>query len=270
MDRDWDNLIILDACRFDYFAEHNTMDGELHRIVSQGSHSREFIEATFSGEAFHDTILVTANPFVEDIDDDVFFRVCYADVLDHWDESLRTVPPSAIVDLTVEMHKQYPDKRIISHFMQPHAPYIGPTGIKLSEQNQFGVFNPNKDELDVPDAGISRAVREGYVDPDELRQAYAENVEIAIEHAEQLVQRLDGRSVITADHGEALGERGVFLKHYGHSPHLYVPELRTVPWFVVPGNERRNVTAGTPASYERLDDQTRSSRLQALGYVQED
>jgi hypothetical protein len=245
------------------------MDGELDRIVSQGSHSREFTEATFSGESFHDTILVTANPFIENIADDVFFRVCYSEVLDRWDDSLKTVPPGAVVDLTVEMHEKYPDKRIISHFMQPHAPYIGPTGRKLYEQNQFGVFNPNTDELDVPDAGIASAVNEGYVDRETLRKAYAENVEIALEHAEKLIQQLDGRSVITADHGEALGERGVFLKHYGHSPHLYIPELRIVPWFVVPGENRRTVTAGTPASYERLDEQTRDSRLQALGYVQE-
>ncbi|QSG16042.1 hypothetical protein [Halapricum desulfuricans] len=100
---DLDNLVVLDGCQFDHFAEYNTIDGELHWIVSQGTHSREFIEG---------------------IDGDVFFRVCYTDVLDCRDESLRTVPPSAVVDLTVEMH----------------------------EQDWFGVCNPSKGDLDVPDA----------------------------------------------------------------------------------------------------------------------
>ena len=41
IDQDWDNLIILDACRYDYFKEMNTIDGELRPVLSQGSHSFE-------------------------------------------------------------------------------------------------------------------------------------------------------------------------------------------------------------------------------------
>ncbi|QSG05387.1 hypothetical protein [Halapricum desulfuricans] len=100
---DWDDLVVLDACQFDHVAESNTMDGERHWIVSQGTHSREFLEG---------------------IDGDVFFCVCYTDVLDCRGESLRTAPPSAVVDLTVAMH----------------------------EQDWFGVCNPSKGDLDVPDA----------------------------------------------------------------------------------------------------------------------
>ena len=39
MDEDWDNLIILDACRYDLFEEVNTIDGTLESRISLGSAS---------------------------------------------------------------------------------------------------------------------------------------------------------------------------------------------------------------------------------------
>jgi hypothetical protein len=33
---DWDNLIILDACRYDIFAETNTLSGDLSKRTSRG------------------------------------------------------------------------------------------------------------------------------------------------------------------------------------------------------------------------------------------
>jgi hypothetical protein len=35
--------------------------------------------------------------------------------------------------------------------------------------------------------------------------------------------------VVTADHGELLGEQGLYL----HRSNLQLPELMTVPWFVI-------------------------------------
>lgn len=267
MSKDWDNLIILDACRYDFFAEHIQMDGELKRVISKGSHSREFIQRNFAGRELHDTVLVTANPFVEDLENDVFFRVCYSEVFDRWRDDMKTVPPEAVVDAVLDMRDQYPNKRLIAHFMQPHAPFIGPTGRKLAKNADFGVFNPDLVGYDVPDIGIARAVTEGYVDDIELRRAYRENVEIALENAETLIDRMDGKSVITADHGEMLGERVLIQKRYAHPNKLYTPELRFVPWFVIDGDERRKITSGEPKGFETLDDTVRESRLEDLGYV---
>ena len=64
MKEDWDNLIILDACRYDYFKEkQKNIRGELESVVSRGAHSSEFIEKNFLGRKLHDTIYVTANPY---------------------------------------------------------------------------------------------------------------------------------------------------------------------------------------------------------------
>jgi hypothetical protein len=108
------------------------------------------------------------------------------------------------------MHEQYPNKRIIAHFMQPHAPYIGPTGLELTDRlGDFGVFHPHLQKYDIPDLGIAAAMQSGEIDDQDLRQAYDENLNIVLEHAESLTDRLGGKSVITVDHGELLGERVV-------------------------------------------------------------
>jgi hypothetical protein len=43
MEEDWDNLIILDACRYDYFKRQHDFEGSVDRIVSPGKMSWEFM-----------------------------------------------------------------------------------------------------------------------------------------------------------------------------------------------------------------------------------
>lgn len=267
MERDWDNLIILDACRADTFSEYNKIDGEFKTVVSKSNESKGFIDSNFADKKLHDTIYVTANPFVERLSESVFFKIYYSELFDDWDNSLKTIPPNAVVKATLKMNEQFPNKRIISHFMQPHAPYIGPTGNELYKQYEFGVFNPNvknKNDFDIPDANIPQAVRDGPIEEHELKQAYNENVQIVLEHVEDLIEKLDGQSVITADHGEMLGERVLVTKGYGHG-RFHTPALRVVPWLIVDGDTRREITAEEPQGFDKLDD--RDSRLEALGYM---
>ncbi len=65
----------------------------------------------------------------------------------------------------------------------------------------------------------------------ELKRAYKNNLEAVLSEVEKIVERFpqENRIVITADHGELLGEDGL----YGHGyPH---PLLRNVPWFEIEG-----------------------------------
>jgi hypothetical protein len=55
-EQDWDNLLILDACRFDYFDRYNEIDGDLQSRQSRGSTSREFIRGNFSNRRAYDTV----------------------------------------------------------------------------------------------------------------------------------------------------------------------------------------------------------------------
>lgn len=63
-ERDWDNLIILDACRFDIFARVNEIEGSLEAVRSRGSSTSEFIRENFAGRQFYDTVFVSSNTMV--------------------------------------------------------------------------------------------------------------------------------------------------------------------------------------------------------------
>jgi hypothetical protein len=86
-----------------------------------------------------------------------------------------------------------------------------------------------------------------------------------------LAEKLDGKTVVTADHGEMLGARSspVPVTEYAHPARNYVPELVKVPWLVFEG-DRRTVTAEEPLDYREKQDIHASSekRLKALGYVE--
>lgn len=266
MNKDWDNLLILDACRYDIFPEHSEIEGEYRTVVSRGNDSRSFIDKNFSNRELHDTIYVTANPFVENISDDVFFRVVYKDLFEHWDESLNTIPPDAVAEQVLRVHKEHPNKRIIAHFMQPHAPYIGEKG--RSSERRFGKFNPDidqKGEFEVPEANIPEAIENNLISESELEELYRENLDVVLDEAEKLVNCLDGKSVLTSDHGELLGDRVFGRKRYGHSRY-HTTELRRVPWFTVNFDDRRDITKGEPQSFDALSN--RDQRLQALGYIE--
>ncbi|MFB6182582.1 MAG: hypothetical protein ABEI78_00815, partial [Candidatus Nanohaloarchaea archaeon] len=58
-DRDWDNLIVLDACRQDLYEEVN---GETESRISAGSSTKDFIKDNFSEGELSDIVYITANP----------------------------------------------------------------------------------------------------------------------------------------------------------------------------------------------------------------
>ena len=62
-----------------------------------------------------------------------------------------------------------------------------------------------------------------------IKKAYAENLKFVLEYLKKLICNLQGKIVITADHGEAFGEKGVLGHPYG----VHIRELVEVPWFTV-------------------------------------
>ncbi|GAA3876043.1 hypothetical protein [Haloarcula argentinensis] len=256
MSKDWDNLIILDACRYDYFSEQNTIPGSLDRVLSKGAHSWEFMRGNFAGESLHDTVYVTGNPHTPKLPDNTFH---------HIDMLHNPSKPESTVERAINAHEEYPDKRLIVHIMSPHAPHLGKTAKKLRERNSALNMSEN-------DGGINiwKAVIEKQVTRKELCQAYQESVDIALECAETLTKELNGKSVITSDHGEMLGEKTFPLTHrqYSHPHNLYTSDLRFVPWLEVEeiSEDRREVVSEPPTEFNRPDKETVDDRLEALGY----
>jgi hypothetical protein len=253
---DWDNLIILDACRYDAFKDQITMDGTLEKRASRGGMSPEFVRGNFSNKRLYDVVYISANEWFAQLQDEINAEVHqFVNLqIDHLDLADVSVRPETVTKQALRIAEEYPDKRLIVHYMQPHQPYIGPTG-----QEHFELSS-----------GLIETLRKSDEITDELLwKAYRENLDIVLDHAEDLISELTGKTVITSDHGELLGER-VFpipLKTYGHFDGLYVDELIDVPWFVCEYAERKTVRPEVPVTDEGdVNADAVEDRLRQLGY----
>ena len=265
MAEDWDNLVVLDACRHDMYAEQANLGDTLTSKLSPGSESWEFMQESFVGRQFHDTVYVTANPHAYKLPDGTFHAIVNL-LDDHWDDDHRTVMPSTMVEQTLAAHEQYPDKRIITHFMQPHFPFVGEKG---REMGYAGIEMQLDADEQVDEPHPWNALFHGETtDEAAILDAYRENLDVALPHVEELVDRLSGKSVVTADHGNLVGERTypIPLRTYGHPGGLHKRALVEVPWAEIAGDERRDVTAEPPSARESLTDEVIEDRLTNLGY----
>jgi hypothetical protein len=267
IDEDWDNLFILDGCRYDMFQQAEVpIEGTLESRISLGSSSEEFLEQNFVDDQFHDTVYVNANPFVPrfDLDKGVFHTVI--NCLDEWNSHLQTVPPEPVVAAAERAYEEFPDKRIIVHFMQPHVPFIGEKGQKLPG----GGWTIDK-EVEKKEQGIWKQLQDSpeEIDLEEVWIAYEENLKLVLDEVAPLVEEWNGKSVISADHGNLVGERLSPLptrRMFSHPYGVHTEPLVKVPWFVVDDSERREITEDPPVDRSSVPEDVVEDHLEALGY----
>ncbi|WP_139210777.1 sulfatase-like hydrolase/transferase [Natrinema salaciae] len=263
---DWDNLIILDGCRYDVLSETDFVKkaDDFTSRISSGSNSVEFLESNVNGNYLDDVVWVSANPYVSDHRESIF------KVIDAWDEGwndkCRTVLPETMVEYAKESAVEFPDKRLVVHFMQPHYPFIGPTAQELPQHRTFtGEGQTNDDPKD-----IWKHLQNGAVDRSLVWKAYTESLQKTLPYVDDLVEELRGRTVITADHGNAFGERGspIPISIYGHPPGLRNNALVRVPWVVFSSKDRKNIVPDVIESNSSEISSDIKDRLRDLGYVE--
>jgi hypothetical protein len=253
VEEDWDNLIILDACRYDLFAECNTIDGTLHRFHSRGSHTGEFVQQNFGDQEFPDIVYIDSNPNPMSVD--MGFAAAIEVWDSGWDEQLHTVPPETMVEYTLKANVEYPHKRLISHFLQPHYPWVGPRGQEFMADHGYVSQHAGNEHVWIQ-------LEKGELDRDTLWEMYKENLEVTLPYVAELIDNLNGKTVVTSDHGNAFGEYGV----YGHPPQYYIPPLVKVPWLEVPHSERKEIRAKDETErFGRAD--ISEDQLRDLGYL---
>ena len=257
-DEDWDTLIILDGCRYDMFSDQIGLEGSLESRISAGSTSEEFLAQNFEEGVFHDTVYVNTNAYLPKLgfyEDQTFHDVI--DLLDEWDDTIDVVHPKTVVEAAQTAHDVYPNKRIIVHFMQPHYPFIGEFGQQIQSQiDDRSVWRPLRDDPTV-------------LSLSDVWKGYRENLDIVLEHVSELLDSIEGKIVISADHGNMVGERQSPVptpKLYGHYWGVYSPQLVKVPWFIVESGERRTIKSEPPREETQQSDALVEDRLEALGY----
>jgi len=265
---DWDSLLLLDACRYDLFAETaRGLPGELSRRTAHDSATPRYLAENFAGGQFHDIVYVTANPYVNTRLPDGTFHHVVPVWKSGWDDDLQVVPPEAMLEATLEAYAEFEDKRLLVHFTQPHAPFIG--DVQLGERD----VSPIREralgrEADSANPTPFEMLARGDVSREEVWRAYRANLECVLPAVQTLLAELEGKTVITADHGNALGEwaKPFPLRVYGHPPGIRIPPLTEVPWHVHVSGERRDVQAEPPVSTETNELPDVEERLEMLGY----
>lgn len=275
-DREWDALVVLDACRVDAMRavadEFDFIEG-VDSVRSVGSTSGEWMSHTFDREyedRIADTAMVTANVHSDTVlrkrntpPQYVASPVAWPrwdpvepealGLLDEvweygWDDDAGTVPPRITTDRAIEAGRGSDHSGLLVHYLQPHAPY-------LERRGPGAVSSTHSEPL--------KSLRSGALSREEAWDAYLDTLRLALSEVELLLENLDAeRVVLTADHGEAFGEFG-FHEHPVACPH---PVVKRVPWV--------ETTATDTGEYEPpeidFEDDTEydtDDQLAALGYV---
>lgn len=293
LNRDWDVCIILDACRVDVLqevaAEYEFID-EVDRIWSLGGSSPEWIVHTFDSDwngPLSNTAYLTSNAWAERVLVDRLYpddesadnktierlRQCgdwnpifpseLGSLEKIWeyipeDQEINEevdpgglmpggAPPRYVTDraISVARHSEY--DRLILHYMQPHAPY-------LAEARRKG-----RDPYEYEKQPFKYLRRTG--DRESVWNAYLGELRYVLDDVALLLRNIDANQVvISADHGEAFGEYGVFNHHTG-SLH---PNIRFVPWVRTSASNTESYIPQVKAS--KNNDVSVNDRLEALGY----
>ena len=264
-DEDWDTLCILDACRYDMFARRSSLPGRLESRRSKASSTPEFLQTNFDGRDLRDTVYVTANPQFYQNQDSLqtqFHEVVNIWREEGWDEDYGTVLPETVTEYATRAARDYPNKRLLVHYMQPHYPFID-ADTTFDKGHMTGADREN-----VWEKLLSGTLD---VDQDEIWRIYEENLDRALPAVRELMEGLDGKTVITADHGNMVGERSfpIPIREWGHPRGIYTEELVTVPWLEFESGPRREIKTGEASTQSvDVDDGVVADRLQHLGYAE--
>lgn len=234
----WKFAIILDACRYDVFKRlyrEYGLKGKLEYRITKATHTTHFLKQTFTEKYYRDIVYVTANPQVSVYCKDKFFKLI--EVWDDgWDDYYNTVLPKTMYEYCLEAVEKYPDKRFIFHFLQPHHPYLNCPEETMSRVMCGKAIKTTDYFTKIYDADL-------FINP-EIHNLYnyEYNLRAVLPYVKRLTKYLHGTIVITADHGEAFGEKIHPLlpfRVYGH-PYkikLMIPALTKVPWMVMENDD---------------------------------
>lgn len=233
-------LIVLDSCRYDIFSKVCSIPGRLTKVRTPGSHTGEWLPKVFTLPEFREVKFFSAHPAINSFGILVHspflagwrkFRatdfLSSRDIVDIWKEGwekdLGTVFPQEVNKIVIR--KGLSDRNII-WYVQPHFPWI-----IQRELSKRIIKESYSRKMPLEDL-IRRKTRIGELTQEKIKKSYISNTFVVLYYLLKLIreiQSVNKRIVITSDHGELLGEHGLYM----HFVHMNFPELRVVPWLEV-------------------------------------
>ena len=192
----WKNLIILDACRYDAFRDtyKKYFKGTLLKVKSPATCTRDWLRETWT-ENYPDITYISCNTFMRSRK----ANLTHAEHIHEYGhgERFKRVIDAWIEGLMPEHIEKYAlttKGRKVLHYNFPHQPYHGK--VKTGDY-----------------------------------QGYLSNLEYILEYLVDFIPRLNGTTIITADHGELFSGHGII--HPCSGMYDDDPRLREIPWFIV-------------------------------------
>lgn len=280
---EWDLAIILDACRVDALKEvayEYTFINNIDSTLSIGSSSKEWMVNTFReeyGNEINNTVYLTGNAWADVVlMDEVSFsswsimkdtvfdsnrlieKLLHRPTVTHDDfedviiqsltdmNGIQAFCAEELTDFTIHTGRTYDADRVVAHYMQPHEPYVH----RVSEGKE-----PTEKDMRPIDL-----LRKGH-DREAIWEAYLNNLRYVLDEVERLLENFEGDVLITADHGEMLGEYNL----HGHGEGIPHPHLKRVPWIRTRGIDKYSDQVDVSLNGVASDDV--QERLSALGYT---
>lgn len=270
--RDWDTLVVLDACRADLFEETiqqpqiNNLSDLYDRETSNASATPEWLQRTF-GDLHGDIVYVAGNPMVTRHRPNSFHKL-----FEVWREAYNpdtsVISPGMVTRCALDARSNYPNKRLIIHYMQPHYPFIGCPELNYADYGFDDVgLDPQDEENGIH--SVWQALESGLVQREDAWEGYKQNLEVVFDEVETLLSEINDKMVVTSDHGNMLGGRNwpVPVRTYGHPAYLRNKNLIQVPWMVKQGEKRRKIIEEETSSTSSATDEEVQDRLSNLGYI---
>jgi len=239
-------IVVLDAVNYEVFRSlcmRLNLQG-LTFVWSLGYDTPTWIRRTFIEspehirEVFSNVTYISANPWAHKFLPElrhVFKKVITLDTT-FWDSELMTVKPESVT-LVLKTRVIAGDRKIIAHYLQPHAPF---TVVKYG--NRIDIRNLKEPSIEYTLASKSFAWRSWF------KKVYRLELANVLIHLFRKVipwlRKHMYKVYVTADHGEDFGSlypsmlkrknpkvllrRIVLERHVGHA--FDVPELHLVPW----------------------------------------
>ncbi|GGC56948.1 hypothetical protein [Haloferax sulfurifontis] len=302
-ERDWDLLIVLDACRLDLLQsvanEYQFLSNQ-NSLTSVASSTSDWVKKIFDPQykrKLAQAAYVTGNPnsiyafpytFSNQCDCGAEIKPSHQAVYHEgceicsscktkltgerevpvkilkevwrrsWDNDIGTIQPRPITDTAIETSRNQDIDSMIVHYMQPHHPFI-----PAPELDQGSYIGPNDKERKKQSRTIWEQLRTGDVDEETVWREYKNNLRHVLEDVEILLENVDAdTAVVTSDHGNAIGEYGI----YGHPRWMPIDPLVTVPWYETTGTDNKTHTPTESVTNSNVTSEEVTQRLQDLGY----
>jgi len=174
--------------------------------------------------------------------------------------------PHILTDRTIAVGREIEWDRLIVHYTLPHLTFIADALDWEPEESSMAdlIAGPKATRQLRPEEQSYGPARRGEVSTSKMRAAYRNNLELALEYVDILLENVDAdTTLISADHGEGFGEYGV----WGHPFGWPLAPVKTVPTVTTTATDERTYESQHEPLKRTPTEEERREFLETMGYL---